>query len=129
MRAVYAVAFFNDGSTQFEVMVKAEVEAIRKRSRAYGSGPWVSDFEEMAKKTVVRRLSKYLPQSPEMARALEIQAMAEDGDFGEGQKPKATHDDLNERAKAAAEKRTSVDATPPDDSAPLDSLVGEGGEA
>lgn len=132
MRAVYAIAFFNDGSTQFEVMVKAEVDAIRKRSRAAGSGPWVTDYDEMAKKTVVRRLSKYLPLSPELSKALEIQAMVEAGDFGDACAQKPDPDDLNARAKVAAMNRTSVTADPVDDSAPLDSLVGgndDGGES
>jgi recombination protein RecT len=43
-----------------------EIEAIRKRSRSGQSGPWVSDFDEMAKKTVFRRASKWLPLSPEI---------------------------------------------------------------
>ena len=131
MRAVYAIAFFNDGSTQFEVMVKAEVDAIRKRSRASGSGPWVTDYEEMAKKTVVRRLSKYLPLSPELSQALEIQAMAEAGDFGDGCAPKVTHDDLNAKARAAAMNRGAVDVStdPGDDSAPMEYPPHDGSEA
>jgi len=54
------------GDTQTAVMTKDEVEAIRKRSRAGKSGPWVTDWGEMAKKTVVRRLSKMLPLSSEI---------------------------------------------------------------
>ena len=131
MRAVYAIAFFNDGSTQFEVMVKAEVDAIRKRSRASGSGPWVTDYDEMAKKTVVRRLSKYLPLSPELSQALEIQAMAEAGNFGDGCAPKVTHDDLNAKARAAAMNRGAVDVStdPGDDSAPMEYPPHDGSEA
>lgn len=71
MTAVYAVARLKGGVRQVEVMTRAEVDAIRKRSRASGSGPWVTDYEEMAKKTVVRRLAKYLPMSIEMASALD----------------------------------------------------------
>ncbi len=52
-------------------MTKPEIDAIRKRSRASGSGPWVTDYAEMARKTVVRRLFKYLPASPEIATAFE----------------------------------------------------------
>jgi len=52
-------------------MTKAEIEAIRNRSRAGKSGPWVTDFAEMAKKTVVRRLSKMLPLSSEIMRHVE----------------------------------------------------------
>lgn len=69
-KLVYAVAWFDDGSTQAEVMTMAEIEGIRKRSKAGNSGPWQTDYNEMARKTVVRRLSKYLPLSPQLAEAL-----------------------------------------------------------
>jgi recombination protein RecT len=63
--AVYAVVTFKDGTRKTEVLSRDEVEAVRKRSRAGGSGPWVTDWNEMAKKTAFRRLSKWLPLSPE----------------------------------------------------------------
>lgn len=72
MKAVYAVARIKDGGTQLEVMTKDAVDKIRKRSRASSSGPWVTDYEEMARKTVVRRLCKYLPMSVELAEALTL---------------------------------------------------------
>jgi recombination protein RecT len=71
LRFVYAVAKLKDGGTQFDVMSRAEVERVRKGSKAGNSGPWVDHFEEMAKKTVIRRLFKYLPMSIEMASAME----------------------------------------------------------
>lgn len=74
--AVYGVAHLKDGGVQVEVMRRAEVDAIRKRSRASGSGPWVTDYAEMARKTVIRRLCKYLPLSVELAAALELDAQA-----------------------------------------------------
>jgi recombinational DNA repair protein RecT len=52
-------------------MAKEEVDAIRKRSRSGASGPWVTDYNEMSKKTVFRRLSKWLPLSPEVRDAAE----------------------------------------------------------
>lgn len=67
---VYAIARLKDGGRQVEVMTRAEIERIRSRSRAGASGPWVTDWPEMARKTVVRRLCKYLPLSPELADAL-----------------------------------------------------------
>lgn len=67
---VYAIARLKDGGRQVEVMTRAEIERIRSRSRAGSSGPWVTDWSEMARKTVVRRLCKYLPLSPELADAL-----------------------------------------------------------
>lgn len=61
--AAYAIARLRDGSVQREVMSVADIERIRSRSRAAKAGPWVSDWSEMARKTVIRRLSKYLPAS------------------------------------------------------------------
>lgn len=69
---VYAIAVLKDGSKQVEVMTRAQVDAIKNRSRASSNGPWVTDYAEMARKTVVRRLCKYLPLSVEMQKALEI---------------------------------------------------------
>ncbi len=77
--AAYAVATLDDGTQQFEVMLRPEVDAIRKRSKAGENGPWVTDYEEMAKKTVVRRLCKYLPASVELATAVSLDEMAEAG--------------------------------------------------
>jgi recombination protein RecT len=69
MFAAYCI--WKDGE-QFdgEVMTKAEVDGIRKRSKAGNSGPWVTDYNEMAKKTVVRRSSKKWPLDAELAEAL-----------------------------------------------------------
>ena len=77
--AAYALAKFKDGSAKAEVMSIGEVNAIRARSKAGQSGPWVSDFAEMAKKTAVRRLSKWLPLSPEYRDALDADADERDG--------------------------------------------------
>lgn len=74
--AYYAICHFKDDTEKCDVMTKDEVEKIRGRSRAGQSGPWVTDFDEMAKKTVFRRLSKWLQLSPEYRDALEIDADA-----------------------------------------------------
>ena len=66
--AAYAVVHFKDGGHQFDVMGKAAINRIRDRSKAAADGPWITDYEEMAKKTVVRRLAKYLPLSPEIQK-------------------------------------------------------------
>jgi len=80
--AAYAVAVLADGTKQFEVMSREEIDAIRSRSQAAEEGPWKTDYAEMAKKTVVRRLCKYLPLSPEepIAKALEVENRAEAGE-------------------------------------------------
>lgn len=76
---VYAVAKLKDGGIQFDVMSRTEVEKIRARSKSKDNGPWVTDFDEMAKKTVVRRLFKYLPVSIEIQRAVGLDELAEAG--------------------------------------------------
>ena len=103
IRAVYAIAKLKGGGKQYEVMTKGDIEAIRKRSKSSSNGPWSTDYGEMARKTVIRRLFKYLPVSVEMARALEIQAGAESGEFDLTSEDLRTvdDDDLN---KIAAER-------------------------
>lgn len=71
VQAVYAEAVMKSGEKQSATMTITEVEAIRKRSRSGNGGPWVTDFSEMAKKTVVRRLSKMLPLSAELMNHIE----------------------------------------------------------
>lgn len=71
VQAVYAIAVLKSGEKQSATMTRDEVEAIRNRSRAGKSGPWVSDWSEMAKKTAVRRLSKMLPLSSEIMSHVE----------------------------------------------------------
>jgi recombination protein RecT len=62
---VYAVAFLHNGGYQFEFMQADEVNAIKKRSEMgqKDQGSWKTDEGEMWRKTVVRRLYKYLPKS------------------------------------------------------------------
>lgn len=64
--AVYSIVSMKDGEKSREVMSVEDVNAIRARSRSGNSGPWVSDFAEMAKKTVVRRHAKRLPMSTDL---------------------------------------------------------------
>lgn len=66
---VYMVAHFKDGGHYVDVMTLDEVEAVRKRSKAANNGPWVTDYEAMAKKTVIRRAFPYLPVSVEAQTA------------------------------------------------------------
>jgi len=68
--AAYSYVKLKDGSSSYEVMNLEEIEAIRKRSKAAGNGPWKTDWNEMAKKTAVRRAMKPFKASPQMAAAL-----------------------------------------------------------
>lgn len=77
---VYAVARLRGGGRQVEVMTKADVDKHRARSRAATSGPWVTDYEPMSLKTVIRVITKYLPKSSELlSRALDLDQRADLG--------------------------------------------------
>jgi recombination protein RecT len=82
----YAVAVFKDGSRTFVAMSRKEVEKIRDNSRGYQAAKryrkesiWDSDFVSMGLKTAIRRLSKFLPKSPELATALALDVVSEQG--------------------------------------------------
>lgn len=79
MTHVYAVAKLKGGGVQFDVMSRADVDKVRSTSKAGTNGPWVTHFEEMAKKTVIRRLFKYLPVSIEIQQAVTLDERAEAG--------------------------------------------------
>lgn len=78
-RLVYGVAKFKDGGYHLEWMTIAEVEKIRARSKAKDSGPWLTDYEQMVRKTLIRRMANYLPMSIELQTALQIDQAVEEG--------------------------------------------------
>jgi recombination protein RecT len=102
----YAIAWLADGSQQAEVMTRAQVEHIRGKSKAKDSGPWTTDFDQMGRKTVIKRLVNYLPLSPETRAQLQAEEAAE---FGDAMAPVirvgaiAQHGDLRDRAAQRAQ--------------------------
>lgn len=75
VRAAFAVAQFADGSEQIEIVWKRDLDKIRAMGAE--KGPWSIWYDEMARKTAVRRLCKYLPYDPLLERALEAATDAE----------------------------------------------------
>lgn len=67
----YSLVNNSDGSQRAELMDTDSIESVRRRSRSSGSGPWVTDWSEMAKKTTFRRLSKWITLSPEVREAID----------------------------------------------------------
>lgn len=86
----YAVVRYKSGEVDFEVMTVDEINRIRDRSDAWKafkaqkikSTPWSTDPGEMSKKTVLRRLLKRVPASPDLADALRIEEEADQRDYG-----------------------------------------------
>lgn len=69
--AYYAMFRTKDGGYGFEVMSREDVEAhAQKYSKSYNaySSPWKSNFDEMAKKTVLKKALKYAPLKSDFAR-------------------------------------------------------------
>jgi recombination protein RecT len=69
----YAVFHTKDGGYGFEVMSAEDIrEHAKKYSKAYSSGysPWTTNFDEMAKKTVLKKCLKYAPLKTEFVRAM-----------------------------------------------------------
>ncbi|MEK5439361.1 MULTISPECIES: recombination protein RecT [Paenibacillus] len=68
----YSYAKFKDGGYSFMVMSRQDIVIHRdKFSKAKNFGPWVDHFDEMAKKTVLKSLMKYMPISVEFQRAVD----------------------------------------------------------
>lgn len=67
----YAVFKLTNGGVGFEVMSKEDVETFaKKKSKTYRNGPWQSDFDAMAKKTLVKRMLKFAPLKSDFVRAV-----------------------------------------------------------
>jgi len=76
MKGVYSIATLSDGSKQIELMTKEDIDGIRDRSESYKafkagrakSAIWESDYREMARKTVVKRIYKHLPKTDKVSQ-------------------------------------------------------------
>jgi recombination protein RecT len=123
--AYYAVAKMTNGEADFEVMSLRQIHGIRDRSdgwKAFKSGkikstPWSTDEGEMAKKTVLRRLMKRMPASPELADALRLE---DDADFRDIRDVTPERPSLSSRLKGGGagfsldhvERETAADGAP-----------------
>lgn len=89
IKGAYALATLVDGTRQVEYMSLEDIDEIKGRSetfKAYTDGKiksctWVSDFGEMARKTVIKRIYKYLPRTGRMDKIDEA-IKHDNSDFG-----------------------------------------------
>jgi recombination protein RecT len=78
---VYAYVVVNGQGGQFSFMSKAEVDYIKNKSAGGGKyGPWMDWYDEMAKKTVLKRVLKLCPMSAALANAVQIDHRGESGE-------------------------------------------------
>ncbi len=98
----YAVAVWSNSFRQAEVMNRRQIEAVRLTSKVPNGPAWAGHYSEMAKKTVIRRLCKRLPDSVELARALDAEERMELG--------KAPHIDIEVLPEAPAPVKSHTEA-------------------
>lgn len=94
---VYCTVKTPAGDYLTEEMSIAEIEAVRKTSKAAFSdkGPWVNHWNEMARKTVVKRASKYWPKASRLDSAIHV-LNEEEGIWTEPVMPHKSEDDIRE---------------------------------
>jgi recombination protein RecT len=105
----YCVFKYKDGGYSFDFLPLEEIEKVRARSKAAGSGPWVTDWEEMAKKTVIKRHAKLAPLSVEFQRAVALEDRA---NLGESQADLLGMDDDVIEAESAPDPDAFIKSIP-----------------
>ncbi len=90
---VYCVTKLLTGSRLIRVLTHAEVEAIRACSTQKTGAIWNRHWEEMAYKTVLKKMTKTLDKTPKLIQAIEIDNQDYDFDAIDG--PKEHHAALN----------------------------------
>lgn len=110
--AAYAVISTKDGAKYRDVMSRGEIEKVRRTSRAQ-NGPWNTWFEEMAKKTVLRRLAKRCPLSTD--KLLDLSS-ADDNmyDFSAAERQPSISDRMQAKLEQANEPEQEPEDPPQD---------------
>lgn len=101
----YAIARFRDQNipAKFEVMPRLDVEAIRRKAPGGDKDAWTNHFDEMGRKTVLRRLCKLLPMTAELATVIDLDNAAAIG------KSQPVHEVVAEVIDEASDKRSPTE--------------------
>lgn len=82
----YAIYHLKNGGYGFEVMSREDIEKhARKYSKTYNNGPWQTEFDEMAKKTVLKKVLKYAPLKSDFVRGIQADGTSHSLDFEDGE--------------------------------------------
>lgn len=106
----YSVATLADGVTVHEYASAGDVNKIRGRSAAGNKGPWTTDYAAMGKKTMIKRVLKWLDLSPDLALAIEMDNRGDTGFSGsitDRDTAESIGEDMAAQAKAAQEELSS----------------------
>lgn len=111
----YACVKLSSGDFRYELMSKADIEAIRMKSQTgkTGKGPWAEHAGEMWKKTPLRRILKTL-EDPELSMIALVEAEPEDVEEVPAPTPRRTvREMIVATAPASAEPHEADEALPP----------------
>ncbi len=86
---VYGVVTFKDGTKAVEYMSRKQVDTIRKTSKMKDGAPWSRYFGQMARKTVIQRMTNYLDLAPDLR---DILARGQEAEFGDEEEIKEATD-------------------------------------
>lgn len=103
MIGAYCIYKHHSGDWRYEYMTGEQILHVRSKSKAADNGPWVTDFDQMAIKTVVRRGLKFYSDDPTLIRALEYDDQAIDVHFE------------RTKSRAVAQPIPSLEYSPPTD--------------
>lgn len=133
--AAYSSVKLADGTFHHEVMSVEDINKIRDRTKSKKRdgtiiGPWVDDYSEMAKKTVIKRHAKRLPLSPELSEMVSRDntmyegEVNDDGTYGIAQERPERPSIAKKRAKSQAAKKLGISGEIPiDDIEPEDEPI------
>jgi recombination protein RecT len=117
--AVFAAITTKSGGNIVRVMSVSDVQAHRDRfSKAGKQSPWATDFDEMACKTLLKRVAKRAPVSTEVQQAI---ALDDQSDFGApatidvtpGEEKPSRSDAVKDAVKARATETAGPQAEEP----------------
>ncbi|MCL1932245.1 MAG: recombinase RecT [Candidatus Azobacteroides sp.] len=106
----YYVAVLPNGEKKFDVMPEARIKDIMNRSEAVKAGkgsPWDTDFEEMAKKTIINWAFKSLPKtgiSESMLKVIETDGQSDNEEFEDWKKSRQCRNDRFDEEPQYAEE-------------------------
>lgn len=113
MIGVYAVVTLKDGAKVREFMDMKQIEKIRNVSRSKDNGPWKDWFEEMAVKSVLRKVAKLCPSSSDLDSA--FKDLDDDTDLTPPAEEPVDATPVSKRTKAADKVKAAVETSVPPD--------------
>ncbi|HEE0040058.1 TPA: recombinase RecT [Citrobacter freundii] len=109
-----------DGDYLTEEMSLAEIKATEATSKAK-NGPWKNFWEEMARKTIVKRASKYWPRAERLDNAIHV-INEDEGIFQEPVMPHKSEEDIREDERRKQQEVIDYVQTLCDEMAESDSM-------